>query len=388
MWLIAGWNAGTPCPILRRPDRANPEIMSYNLPQHRLDAILARYQIAGDVLAANPDPKTLVALSREMAELEPVVGVIKAWQHTTTALAEAQVILDDPTSEPEYRMLAMEEIQELTDLRGTQERDLLLALLPKDAADARGAILEIRAGTGGDEAALFAGDLFRMYARYAQAQRWSVEILSESEGTMGGYKEIVAEISGSGVYGRLRFESGVHRVQRVPDTEAQGRIHTSAATVAVLPLAEDIDVVLNDADLKIDTMRSQGAGGQHVNKTDSAVRITHLPSGIVVLVQDERSQHKNKARAIALLKARLFDAERIRIDQSRAADRRSQVGSGDRSERIRTYNFPQGRVTDHRIGFTLYKLDEMMQGLVLEEMLDALAAARQAEQLAEQQGAA
>jgi peptide chain release factor 1 len=385
---MAGWNAGTPCPILRCPDRANLEIMSYNLPQHRLDAILARYQIAGDVLAANPDPKTLVALSREMAELEPVVGVIKAWQHTTIALAEAQAILDDPTSEPEYRMLAVEEIQDLTELRGTQERDLLLALLPKDAADARGAILEIRAGTGGDEAALFAGDLFRMYARYAQAQRWTVEILSESEGTMGGYKEIVAEISGSGVYGRLRFESGVHRVQRVPDTEAQGRIHTSAATVAVLPLAEDIDVVLNDADLKIDTMRSQGAGGQHVNKTDSAVRITHLPSGIVVLVQDERSQHKNKARAIALLKARLFDAERIRIDQSRAADRRSQVGSGDRSERIRTYNFPQGRVTDHRIGFTLYKLDEMMQGLVLDEMLDALAAARQAEQLAEQQGAA
>ncbi len=362
--------------------------MSYNLPQHRLDAILARYQIAGDVLAANPDPKRFVALSKEMAELEPVVGVIKAWQHTTIALAEAQAILDDPTSEPEYRMLAVEEIQDLTELRGTQERDLLLALLPKDAADARGAILEIRAGTGGDEAALFAGDLFRMYARYAQAQRWTVEILSESEGTMGGYKEIVAEISGSGVYGRLRFESGVHRVQRVPDTEAQGRIHTSAATVAVLPLAEDIDVVLNDADLKIDTMRSQGAGGQHVNKTDSAVRITHLPSGIVVLVQDERSQHKNKARAIALLKARLFDAERIRIDQSRAADRRSQVGSGDRSERIRTYNFPQGRVTDHRIGFTLYKLDEMMQGLVLDEMLDALAAARQAEQLAEQQGVA
>jgi peptide chain release factor 1 len=385
---MAGWIAGTPCPILRCPVRANPEIMSYNLPQHRLDAILARYQIAGDVLAANPDPKTLVSLSREMAELEPVVGVIKAWQHTTIALAEAQAILDDPTSEPEYRMLAIEEIQDLTDLRGTQERDLLLALLPKDAADARGAILEIRAGTGGDEAALFAGDLFRMYARYAQAQRWSVEILSESEGTMGGYKEIVAEISGSGVYGRLRFESGVHRVQRVPDTEAQGRIHTSAATVAVLPLAEDIDVVLNDVDLKIDTMRSQGAGGQHVNKTDSAVRITHLPSGIVVLVQDERSQHKNKARAVALLKARLFDAERIRIDQSRAADRRSQVGSGDRSERIRTYNFPQGRVTDHRIGFTLYKLDEMMQGLVLDEMLDALATARQAEQLAEQQGAA
>ena len=266
-----------------------------------------------------------------------------------------------------------------------REKAIMLALLPRDAADARGAILEIRAGTGGDEAALFAGDLFRMYARHAQDQRWTVEILSQSEGSMGGFKEIIAEIAGPGVYGRLRYESGVHRVQRVPDTEAQGRIHTSAATVAVLPLAEDVDVAINDADLRIDTMRSQGAGGQHVNKTESAVRITHVPTGVVVVVQEERSQHKNKARAMALLKARLFDAERIRLEQGRAADRRSQVGSGDRSERIRTYNFPQGRVTDHRIGLTLYKLDEMMQGLVLGEMLDALSAARQAELLAEQQ---
>jgi peptide chain release factor 1 len=224
-----------------------------------------------------------------------------------------------------------------------------------------------------------------MAARQAHDQRWTVEILSQSEGSMGGFKEIIAEIAGPGVYGRLRYESGVHRVQRVPDTEAQGRIHTSAATVAVLPLAEDVDVAINDADLRIDTMRSQGAGGQHVNKTESAVRITHVPTGVVVVVQEERSQHKNKARAMALLKARLFDAERIRLEQGRAADRRSQVGSGDRSERIRTYNFPQGRVTDHRIGLTLYKLDEMMQGLVLGEMLDALSAARQAELLAEQQ---
>jgi peptide chain release factor 1 len=261
----------------------------------------------------------------------------------------------------------------------------MVALLPKDDADNRGAILEVRAGTGGDEAALFAGDLFRMYARFAQAEGWRVDVLSESEGAVGGYKEIVAEIAGVGVYGRLRYESGVHRVQRVPDTEASGRIHTSAATVAVLPMAEDVDVALNEADLRIDTMRAGGAGGQHVNKTESAVRITHLPSGIVVVVQDERSQHKNKARALALLKAKLFDAERLRADAARAADRKSQVGSGDRSERIRTYNFPQGRVTDHRIGLTLYKLDEMMQGIVLGEMLDALAAARQAELLAESQ---
>jgi peptide chain release factor 1 len=261
----------------------------------------------------------------------------------------------------------------------------MVALLPKDDADNRGAILEVRAGTGGDEAALFAGDLFRMYARFAQAEGWRVDVLSESEGAVGGYKEIVAEIPGVGVYGRLRYESGVHRVQRVPDTEASGRIHTSAATVAVLPMAEDVDVALNEADLRIDTMRAGGAGGQHVNKTESAVRITHLPSGIVVVVQDERSQHKNKARALALLKAKLFDAERLRADAARAADRKSQVGSGDRSERIRTYNFPQGRVTDHRIGLTLYKLDEMMQGIVLGEMLDALAAARQAELLAESQ---
>ncbi|MGL4439078.1 MAG: peptide chain release factor 1 [Bosea sp. (in: a-proteobacteria)] len=362
--------------------------MSYNLPQHRLDAILTRYDIAQQTLAANPDPLTLVALSKEVSELEPVVSVILAWRGALVTQAEAQTIIDDAASDAEFRELAADDLRATTDEIALHEKALLLALLPKDAADARGAILEVRAGTGGDEAALFAGDLFRMYLRYAQSQRWTVDILSQTDGTMGGYKEIVAEISGAGVYGRLRYESGVHRVQRVPDTETQGRIHTSAATVAVLPLAEDVDIVLNDADLRIDTMRSQGAGGQHVNKTESAVRLTHIPSGIVVLVQDERSQHKNKARAIALMKAKLFDAERLRLDNSRAADRRSQVGSGDRSERIRTYNFPQGRVTDHRIGFTLYKLDEMMQGLVLHEMLDALQAARQAELLAEQQGTA
>jgi peptide chain release factor 1 len=358
--------------------------MSYNLPQHRLDAILDRYRIAQDTLASSPDPATVAALSRESAELEPVVAVIEAWRAAGAAMEEARAIIDDPASDPEFRQLAEEDRRAKADEVAQHEKAIVLALLPKDAADARGAILEVRAGTGGDEAALFAGDLFRMYARYAQGRRWTVEILSQSEGSMGGFKEIVAEISGAGVYGRLRFESGVHRVQRVPDTETQGRIHTSAATVAVLPLAEDVDVQINEADLKIDTMRSQGAGGQHVNKTESAVRITHLPTGIAIVVQEERSQHKNKARGMALLKARLFDAERQRAEQSRAADRRSQVGSGDRSERIRTYNFPQGRVTDHRIGFTLYKLEEMMQGLVLDEMLDALAAARQAEMLAEQ----
>ncbi len=357
------------------------------LPIDRLDALVDRHAVAEAELAAGPEARAMVALSREIAELEPVVEAVKAWRAATASLAEARAIMADAGADAEFRALAAEEAREAADAVERHERALMLALLPKDAADARGAILEVRAGTGGDEAALFAGDLFRMYARFAQAKGWRVETLSESPGTAGGFKEIVAEVSGDSVYGRLRYESGVHRVQRVPDTEASGRIHTSAATVAVLPLAEDVDVSLNEADLRIDTMRAGGAGGQHVNKTESAVRITHVPTGIVVLVQDERSQHKNKARAIALLKAKLFDAERQRADAARAADRRSQVGSGDRSERIRTYNFPQGRVTDHRIGLTLYKLDELMEGGALDEIIDALAAARQAELLAEQAGA-
>src|ERR671921_1640683 len=265
---------------------------------------------------------------------------------------------------------------------------LKLLLLPKDEADEKSAILEVRAGTGGDEAALFAGDLFRMYARYAELKGWKVEIISESPGTAGGYKEIVAEIKGRGVFARLKFESGVHRVQRVPDTETQGRIHTSAATVAVLPEAEAVDIAVNDAYLKIETMRAQGAGGQHVNKTESAIRITHIPTGMVVFVQDERSQHKNRARAMALLRARLYDAERTAKDAARAADRKSQVGSGDRSERIRTYNFPQGRVTDHRINLTLYKLNKIMSGEALDEVIDALVTEQQAALLADQERAA
>ena len=271
--------------------------------------------------------------------------------------------------------------------RGRSRRDveaIRIALLPKDAADEGGAILEVRAGTGGDEAALFAGDLFRMYAKYAERRRWKVEILSMSEGTAGGFKEIVAEISGRGVFARLKFESGVHRVQRVPATETQGRIHTSAATVAVLPIAEEADFVINEADLKIDTYRSSGAGGQHVNKTESAIRITHLPTGVVVAMQEERSQHRNRTKAMALLRSRILDAKNQKLDAERAQDRRSQVGSGDRSQRIRTYNFPQGRVTDHRINLTLYSLDRIMEGEGLDEIIDALTAERQAELLAAQ----
>jgi peptide chain release factor 1 len=360
-----------------------PVTLPVNLPVDRLDAILARNAAAQAELATAPSPERTVALAREVTETGPVVAAIEAFRRAQTERAEAEALLDDASADADMRALAQEEMRLLTGRIEALSRDLLIALLPKDAADSRGAILEIRAGTGGDEAALFAGDLMRMYLRHAQARGWRVDILSESPGTVGGYKEIIAEIDGDNVYGRLRYESGVHRVQRVPDTETQGRIHTSAATVAVLPLASDVDVTLDEADLRIDTMRSGGAGGQHVNKTESAVRITHLPTGTVVLVQDERSQHKNKARALALLKARLFDAARIEAERGRAADRRSQVGSGDRSERIRTYNFPQGRMTDHRIGLTLYKLDEMMQGLVLDEVIDALASARQAELLAE-----
>jgi peptide chain release factor 1 len=251
------------------------------------------------------------------------------------------------------------------------QQALQVALLPKDEADEKGVILELRAGTGGDEAALFTGDLFRAYQKYAALQGWRMELVSESPGALGGFKEIVAEILGRGVYGKLKFESGVHRVQRVPDTETQGRIHTSAATVAVLPQAEDVDVAIDDKDLNIETMRAGGAGGQHVNKTESAIRITHIPSGIVVMMQEERSQHRNRAKAMAVLRSRLYDAERQRLDKERSDDRKQQVGSGDRSERIRTYNFPQGRVTDHRINLTLYKLDRVMEG-EMDEIIDAL----------------
>ena len=358
--------------------------MPLDLPQDRLDAILARHQVALDELATNPDPLRAVKLAKELSELEEVVAAITARRQATSSLKESDVFLADPASDTELKSLAALEREAALIEIEKAERQILLALLPRDSADARGAILEIRGGTGGDEAALFAGDLTRMYERYAAIKGWRLEIISETPGTMGGYKEVIAEIAGNGVFGRLKHESGVHRVQRVPDTETSGRIHTSAATVAILPLAEDIDVVLNESDLRIDTMRAQGAGGQHVNKTESAVRLTHIPTGLVVLVQDERSQHKNKARALGLMRAKLYDQERMRLDSERSQERKSQVGTGDRSERIRTYNFPQGRVTDHRINLTLYKLDEMMMGQVLDEIVDALTATRQAELLAEQ----
>ncbi len=327
-----------------------------------------------------------MALSRELAETDELVAAIQAFQAQRLERDGLDAMLDDPGLDVDMRDLARTEHAAATERLGDLERVIRLALLPKDAADEKGAILEIRAGTGGDEAALFAGDLFRMYARYAEARRWKVDVLSTSEGTAGGFKEIVAEVTGRGVFARLKFESGVHRVQRVPDTETQGRIHTSAATVAVLPEAEDVDVDINESDLKIDTMRAQGAGGQHVNKTESAIRLTHLPTGIVVFMQEERSQHRNRQKAMAVLKARIFDLQRQKLDSERAADRKAQVGSGDRSERIRTYNFPQGRVTDHRINLTLYKLDKVVTGEALDDLVDALTTEYQAAALAAVEG--
>jgi peptide chain release factor 1 len=353
------------------------------IPPDRLDAILTRHDIVTATLSAgSADSDTFVQLSRELSELEGVVAAIHAYRAAARNLADIEALIDEPGSDSEMRALAADEKPEAEAGLEAAHRALQLILLPKDSADEKSAILEIRAGTGGDEAALFAGDLFRMYGKYADAKGWKVEVISESEGTVGGYREVIAEVKGKGVFARLKFESGAHRVQRVPDTETQGRIHTSAATVAVLPEAEEVDIVINDADLKIDTMRSQGAGGQHVNKTESAIRITHMPSGIVIFVQEERSQHKNRARAMSLLRSKLYDAERTAKDAARAADRKSQVGSGDRSERIRTYNFPQARVTDHRINLTLYKLEEVLAGEALDELVDALVTEHQAELLA------
>jgi peptide chain release factor 1 len=352
------------------------------LPQQKLDALLARHAQVESELASGLTPDAYVKLSREFAELGPVVEAIKAYRSADKEIAELAALIDDSATDADMRKLADVERHELQERKEALGQRIRLALLPKDAMDDHNAILEIRAGTGGDEAALFAGDLFRMYERYAVKQGWKTEILSISEGTKGGFKEIVASVRGRGVFAKLKFESGVHRVQRVPDTESSGRIHTSAATVAVLPEVEDVDIEINDADLKIDTMRAQGAGGQHVNKTESAIRITHIPSGIVVFVQEERSQHKNKAKALGYLRSKLYDAERGRRDAERAAERRGQVGSGDRSERIRTYNFPQGRVTDHRINLTLHKLPQIIEGEALDEVIDALVTEHQAELLA------
>ncbi|MEM7696012.1 MAG: peptide chain release factor 1 [Pseudomonadota bacterium] len=352
------------------------------LQRQRLDEVVDRFNILEQRMASGPAGNELVTLSREYAELEPLVKQV-------TALREAEAELEGVDE-------LLEDGGELAELAAAERPDLLakidaltdgirLSLLPKDEADEKSAILEVRAGTGGQEAALFAGDLFRMYERFAADNKFAVEVMDLSEGDSGGFKEIIAAVRGRGVFAKLKFESGVHRVQRVPQTESQGRIHTSAATVAVLPEAEDVDIDIPAADIRIDTMRASGAGGQHVNTTDSAVRITHLPTGIVV-TSSEKSQHQNRARAMEVLRARLYDMERQKADEARAANRKTQVGSGDRSERIRTYNFPQGRVTDHRINLTLYKLDDILAGPGLTEVIDALATDHQTRLLADVDG--
>jgi len=360
---------------------ANPASVDppVQLPKARLEQVLDRYREVEARMGAASDGAEIVRLSKEHAELRPVVEAVRELERVQAEAPELQVMAEG--GDAEMAALAREELEALNARLPGLERQVALLLAPKDKDENASAILEVRAGTGGDEAALFAGDLFRMYQRYAVLHGWTVEVESISEGEAGGYKEIIASITGDGVFGRLKFESGVHRVQRVPATEAQGRIHTSAATVAVLPEAEDVEIVINDADLRIDTYRASGAGGQHVNKTDSAVRITHLPTGVVV-TSSEKSQHQNRARAMKVLKARLYDMQREALDSARADSRKSQVGSGDRSERIRTYNFPQGRVTDHRINLTLYNLAKVIEGEALDDVIGPLIAEDQAARLA------
>ncbi|MCZ7465174.1 peptide chain release factor 1 [Rhizobium rhizogenes] len=350
------------------------------LPVEKMRELERRFGEIEARMSAGPAADVYVKLASEYSELQPVVNKIRDYEKAIAEAADLEALLADRMTDRDMRDLAEMELPEVEARIGELEKDMQVLLLPKDAADEKSAILEIRAGTGGSEAALFAGDLFRMYERFASTKGWKVEVLSASEGEAGGYKEIIATISGRGVFSKLKFESGVHRVQRVPETEASGRIHTSAATVAVLPEAEDIDVEIRPEDIRIDTMRASGAGGQHVNTTDSAVRITHLPTGLIV-TSSEKSQHQNRAKAMQVLRSRLYDIERQKVDNERSADRKSQVGSGDRSERIRTYNFPQGRVTDHRINLTLYKLDRMIEGEI-DELVDALIADYQAGQLA------
>jgi len=354
-----------------------------NLDQ-QFDRVLYRYDEVRAQLSRGDglDSQTFVKLSKELSDMEPVVHSIQTMFKTKADLAEAETLMADSASDPDMKALAEEEYYRLKDEVPRLNHEIRLLLLPKDEADERNAILEVRAGTGGEEAALFAAELFRMYERYAALKGWRFETLEANSTEIGGVKEASATITGRGVFARFKFESGAHRVQRVPETEASGRIHTSAATVAVLPEAEDVDIKLDDRDLRFDVYRSQGSGGQSVNTTDSAVRVTHIPTGLAVACQQEKSQHKNKATALKILRARLYEREREAKDSARAADRRSQVGTGDRSERIRTYNFPQGRVTDHRINLTLYKIEEVMKGDALDEIIEALVAADQAERLA------
>lgn len=352
----------------------------------KMSAVIARQEeLAALMSAGSVNAAAFAAMSREYAEISPIVEKAKALRALRTELAGLEEIIGDAAADNDMRALAESELRALEEKLPEVERELQLLLLPKDSADDRSAILEVRAGTGGDEASLFAADLFRMYQRYAEAHGWGFEPIETNETELGGYKEAIAEITGPGVFARLKFESGVHRVQRVPATEGSGRIHTSAATVAVLPEAEEVDVSIDEKDLRIDTYRAQGAGGQHVNRTESAIRITHLPSGVVVTCQDNKSQHKNRAQAMKVLRARLYEIEREQLASERAATRKSQVGSGDRSERIRTYNFPQGRVTDHRINLTLHKLDRIINGEGLDEIVDALISEDRAARLADMQ---
>ncbi|UVK56852.1 peptide chain release factor 1 [Mesorhizobium sp. AR02] len=352
-----------------------------NLPRDRMDQVVKRFEMLEAQMSAGPAPDAYVKMASEYAELQDMVAKVRELRSAEHEQADLEAMLADKGTDAEMRALAEADLPGVEERIEALQKDIQVLLLPRDAADDKNAILEIRAGTGGDEAALFAGDLFRMYERYAAERGWRFETVSASDGDAGGFKEIIATISGRGVFAHLKFESGVHRVQRVPATEASGRIHTSAATVAVLPEAEEVDIEIRAEDIRIDTMRASGSGGQHVNTTDSAVRITHLPTGIMV-VQAEKSQHQNRAKAMQILRARLYDLERSKADEERSESRKSQVGSGDRSERIRTYNFPQGRVTDHRINLTLYKLDRVMMG-ELDEVVDALIADHQSKLLAD-----
>jgi peptide chain release factor 1 len=351
------------------------------IPSEKLDKVLQRWEFLQYELSERVNQANYAQLSKEFADLGPLVATIRSLRQAQTERSDLAALQADPAADKELAAMARDEQAALGPRIVALEQELRLQLLPKDAADEKSAILEVRAGTGGDEAALFAADLFRMYSRYADLHGWKTEIISISENDLGGYKEIVASITGKGVFARLKFESGVHRVQRVPATEASGRIHTSAATVAVLPEAEDVEFDIKPEEIRIDTMRAGGAGGQHVNKTESAVRIMHLPTGIIV-VSAEKSQHQNRRLAMQVLRSRLYELERQKVADERAAQRKGQVGSGDRSQRIRTYNFPQGRVTDHRIGLTLHKLGQVLEGTGLDELIDALVTEHQAEQLA------
>ena len=350
----------------------------------KLDQVLGRFQEIESLMSSGDLPsEEFSRLSKEYSDLTPLTELIRDYKKAKTDAHQTSEIMIDPLSDKEMKALAEEDFYRLKELIPVLEKNIQITLLPKDEADAKNAILEIRAGTGGEEAALFVADLFGMYRRYALDHGWRFEVMEVSESDIGGIRQVVVEVIGRNVFSRLKYESGVHRVQRVPDTEASGRIHTSAATVAVLAEAEDVDMNIDDKDLRIDVFRASGAGGQHVNKTESAVRITHIPTGVVVQQQDEKSQHKNKARAMKILRSRLYDAQRHKLDSERAAHRKEQVGSGDRSERIRTYNFPQGRVTDHRINLTVYKLDHIISGECLDEIIDPLITDDQATKLAE-----